>query len=81
MFVGFEAATTFNPQPLQATPTKNRHCNHQPKEKKPAAHFSTFGFAQKASRPFAKPKELIFFNTLLHFRNLFLYLPISVKSK
>jgi len=25
-----------------------------------AAHFSTFGFAQHASRPFAKPKELKF---------------------
>jgi hypothetical protein len=44
---------------LQATLT-DRQCDHQPTEKKPAAHFSTFGFARHTSQPFAKPKELKF---------------------
>ncbi len=46
---------------LQAT-LKDRQCDHEQTEKKPAAHFSTFGFARHTNRPFAKPKELKFSN-------------------
>ncbi len=54
-------ARTQSPETLQATLT-DRQCDHQPTEKKPAAHFSTFGFARHTSRPLAKPKELKFSN-------------------
>ncbi len=64
---------------MQPYKTNNATTNRQ--KKKPAAQFSTFGFPRNTSRPFPKPKDLKFFNTLLHYRNLFIYLPIFVKSK
>jgi len=55
--IASKSATSQICQPLQATLT-DRQCDHQTTEKKPAAHFSTFGFARHTSRPFARPKEL-----------------------
>jgi hypothetical protein len=48
---------------ILVTSNPNRQqCNDKQTTKKPAAHFSTFGFARHTSRPFAKPKELKFSN-------------------
>jgi hypothetical protein len=47
----------------------------------PAAHFSTFGFAQRTSRPFTKSKELKFSNALLKLCKTFcgLFMSISIE--
>jgi hypothetical protein len=50
----------FKPLSVTSNP-KRRQTDYKPtKKKKPAAHFSTFGFARHTSQPFAKPKELKF---------------------
>ncbi len=51
----------FSQSDVTSNPNR-RQCNDKQTTKKPAAHFSTFGFAQHTGRPFAKPKEPFFAN-------------------
>ena len=53
--IAYTQTVTSNPNRPTVRPSNDR-------KKKPAAHFSTFGFARNTSQPFAKPKELKFSN-------------------